>query len=100
VFHPVSQIFRFILKLVLGLFAALFAISLLVAALIVFALSLLASLITGRKPAPAMVFGRFQQFSQQGVWPGSRAREGAPKAGTGQVVDVEVREIREDTRLP
>jgi hypothetical protein len=100
VFHPVSQIFRFILKLVLGLFAALFAISLLVAALIVFTLSLLASLITGRKPAPAMVFGRFQQFSQQGMWPGSRTREDAPKAGTGQVVDVEVREIREDKRLP
>ena len=98
--NPVSQIFRFILKLVLGLFAALFAISLLVAALIVFALSLLKSLITGRKPAPAMVFGRFQQFSQQGVWPGNRPREGSSKAATGQVVDVEVREIREDRRLP
>ena len=95
--NPVSHIFRFILKLVLGLFAVLFAISLLVAALIVFALSLLNSLITGRKPVPAMVFGRFQQFSQQAMWPGSR--EVSPKADTGQVVDVEVREIREDKRL-
>jgi hypothetical protein len=98
--NPVSQIFRFILKLVLGLFAAVFAVSLLVAALIVFALSLLRSLITGRKPAPAMVFGRFQQFSQQGMWQGRAATQASPKADSGQVVDVEVREIPEDKRQP
>ena len=99
-YNPVSQIFRFILKLVLGLFAALFAISLLVAALIVFALSLLSSLITGRKPAPAMVFGRFQQFSAQGMRPGGSPRDNAPSADAGNVVEVEVREIREEKRLP
>lgn len=97
---PVSQIFRFILKVVLGLFAAVLAVSLLAVALIVFALSLLKSLITGRKPAPAMVFGRFQQFSQQGMWPGSRATQGSPKAASGQIVDVEVREISENKRQP
>lgn len=98
--NPVSQIFRFILKLVLGLFAAVFAVSLLVAALIVFALSLLKSLITGRKPAPAMVFGRFQRFSQQGMWQGRPAPQTSPKADSGQVVDVEVREIPNDKRQP
>ena len=66
----VSQILRFFLKLALGLFAAIFAVSLLLAALIVVALSLLKSLVTGRKPSPAMVFGRFQRFSPQGMWPG------------------------------
>jgi hypothetical protein len=96
--NPVSQIFRFILKLVLGLFTALFAISLLAAALVALSLSLLSALITGRKPATAMAFGRFQQFSRQGVWPASRAREDAPKAPVGQVVDVEVREIPDDRR--
>ncbi|MEO5660484.1 MAG: hypothetical protein ABIQ90_11925 [Polaromonas sp.] len=93
--NPVSQMVRFILKLVLGLSALLIAVSLLVVAVIVFSLSLLQALFTGRKPAPAVVFGRFQQFSQQDMWPGSRAREAAPKIGAGQVVDVEVREIPE-----
>jgi hypothetical protein len=96
--NPVSLIFRFILKLVLGLFAALLAVSLLTAALIVFALSLLKSLITGKKASPAVVFGRFQQFSQQGVWPGQRTRQDVPKAASGEVVDVEVREIPEVKR--
>ncbi|MGH8831374.1 MAG: hypothetical protein ACREXV_09790 [Polaromonas sp.] len=96
----VSQILRFILKLALGLFAAIFAVSLLVAALIVVALSLLKSLITGRKPAPAMVFSRFQRFSPQGMWPGGPAREGSVSPSAGEVVDVEVREVRGDKRLP
>lgn len=94
----VSQLLRFILKLVLGLFAAVFAVSLLLAALIVLVLSLLKSLFTGRKPAPAMVFGRFQQFSTRGMWPGRPAPKDPVNAG--EVVDVEVREVREDKRLP
>ena len=97
-----SQAFRFILKLVLGLSAAVLAVSLLLVALTVLALSLLKSLITGRKPAPLMAFARFQQFSQQGMCPaGNRSRQGAAKAAaSGQVVDVEVREIPDDRRQP
>lgn len=94
----VSQLLRFILKVVLGLFAAVFAVSLLLAALIVLVLSLLKSLFTGRKPAPAMVFSRFQRFSTQGVWPGRPTPKDPVNAG--EVVDVEVREVREDKRLP
>ncbi|MFC5520344.1 hypothetical protein [Polaromonas jejuensis] len=93
-----SRIPHFVLKLFLGLFAAIFAVSLLAAALIVVALSLLKALVTGRKPAPAAVFGRFRQFSAQGMWPGGAGRENA--AHGGDVVDVEVREVREDRRLP
>ncbi|UUZ67191.1 hypothetical protein LP414_21850 [Polaromonas sp. P1(28)-13] len=100
----VSRVLRFILKLALGLFAAIFAVSLLLAALIVVAVSLLKSLITGRKPAPAMVFSRFQKFSPQGMWPGGPRTEGtASPARAGDVVDVEVREVRDirsDNRLP
>lgn len=91
----ISKILRFFLKLVLGLFAAVFALSLLVAALIVVALSLLKSLVTGRKPAPAMVFGRFQRYSPQGMWPGGAGREAGNAARVGDVVDVEVREVRD-----
>ena len=94
----VSKILRFFLKLVLGLFAVVFALSLLVAALIVMALSLLKSLVTGRKPAPVVVFGRFQRYSPQGMWPGAASRDaGAPPAS--DVVDVEAREVRDDKRL-
>jgi len=99
-----SRIIGFALKVVLGLFAALFAISLLVAGLIVFVVLLLKSLITGRRPAASMAFGRFQQFSSQNGWSGRAAREGASKPnskpGAGDVVDVEVREVRDDQHLP
>jgi len=100
VFRLISKILRFFLKLVLGLFAAVFALSLLAAALIVVVLSLLKSLVTGRKPAPAMVFGRFQRYSPQGMWPGGSGREAGNAARAGDVVDVEVREVRDDKRLP
>ncbi len=96
--NPVSQVFRFILKLVLGLFAAVLALSLLTATLMVLAFSLLKSLVTGRKSAPAMVFGHFQRFSAQTMRPGRRASQGPAKAASGQIVDVEVREIPDDRR--
>ena len=81
--------FRFVLKLVLGLCAAIFAFSLLVATLVVLALGWLKALITGRKPAPSLLFGRFQQFQQ------FTPRGSAPKGAHGQVVDVEAREIHD-----
>ena len=96
----VSRLVNFVFKLLLGLFAAIFAVSLLVAALFVVALSLLTSLFTGRKPAPATVFGRFHRFSRQGMWPGGSARQEALSPSAGEVVDVEAREISEDKRQP
>lgn len=95
-----SQIFRFVLKLVLGLFAAVFALSLLTATLVVLALGWLKALMTGRKPAPSQLFGRFQQFTPRGAWTGrSGPHGGTPGQTGGQVVDVEAREIREEKRL-
>lgn len=96
----ISKILRFFLRLMFGIFAAVFAVSLLAAALIVVALSLLKSLVTGRKPAPAMVFGRFQRYSPQGMWPGGSAQSNPASPRPGDVVDVEVREVRDDKRLP
>ena len=97
--HPVNRIVGFIVKLCLGLMAAVFAVSLLAAALVVVVLSVLKSLITGRKPAPATIFSRFQQFSPQGgMWQGN-ARQSAAGATSAQVVDVEAREVRDDKRL-
>jgi hypothetical protein len=96
--ESMHRIFSFFLKLVLSLFAAVFAFSLLAVTLTVLVFSVLASLVAGRKPVPAMMFGRFKQFSQAGMWPGGSQRATPFKADTRQVVDVDVREIREDKR--
>lgn len=94
----ISRVLRFALRLALWLFAAVFAVSLLFAALVLLVLGLLKSLITGQKPKP-MVFGRFQRFSPQTMWPGAATR-GPAAPREAEVVDVEVREIRSDKRLP
>ena len=96
--NPVSLMFRFILKLVFALSAAVLAVGLLLVALTALALSLLKSLITGRKSAPLMAFTRFREFQQQAVWRGAPGRHTSPKPASGQVVDVEVREISDDKR--
>ena len=93
----ISGFFRFFLKLVLAAFGLIFVVSLLAAALVVVVFSLLKSLMTGKKPAVFMTFNRFQQYSPKGMWPGAAGREvksGSAKAG--DVVDVEVREIRDE----
>jgi hypothetical protein len=80
-----------VIKLVLVLAAAVFVVSFLVAALVVVLLVSLWSLVTGRKPAPVVMFTRMREQSQrytQGVWPGR-------SAPAGDVVDVEVTEVKE-----
>lgn len=89
----ISQVLRFLLRLVLWTFATIFALSLLLATLVLLALGLLRSMLTGQKPKP-MVFGRFQRFSAQAPWSGAGMRDAAP-VRHGEVVDVEVREIRD-----
>ncbi|MEO8013249.1 MAG: hypothetical protein ABI642_03810 [Polaromonas sp.] len=96
--NPLSQIFRFILKLVFALSAAVLAVGLLLVALTVFALSMLKYLITGRKPAPLMAFSQFRKFSQTGMWTGSFSRHPSTKAASGQVIDVEARELQDERR--
>jgi len=98
--NPLGQMFRFILKLVFVSSAAVLALGLLLVALTVFVLSLLTALITGRKSAPLMAFSRFRQFSQQRVWPGNSSRQPSSKAASGQVVDVEAREIIDNRQQP
>jgi hypothetical protein len=94
-----SQIFRFILKLVLGLSAAIFAFSLLVATLVVLVLGLLKSWVTGRKPAAVMLFEHVQQFRSQRMWSGHKNHSSSRGGQAGHVVDVEMREIRDEKRL-
>lgn len=97
----VGRIFRFFLKLLLAAFGIVFALSVLAAALIFMVFSVVAALLTGKKPAPSVVFSRFQKFSPGGVWPRQATREGQNKAEKpSDIVDVEVREVRDDKPLP
>lgn len=121
-----ARLGRLLLRLGFWLIAAVALVSLLVVSLGLLALGLLRALITGRRPQPMMKFN-FQNFSaSQGArfWPREGAgaaaempdvperpeapsplasqRERGPRrrigAGSGAVVDVEVREIPEQPR--
>ncbi|MGE0349351.1 hypothetical protein [Hydrogenophaga sp.] len=89
-----GRVLRGVLKLVLGLAGLVFLLSLLLATLVVVIGVSLWALLTGRKPAPAVVFSRFRQTSQryrQGVWPGAGNSGG--RRPTGDVVDVQATEV-------
>ena len=83
-----GSLLRFLLKLVLVLMAGVFAVSLLLGALLLVAFTLVKALLTGKKPA-AMAFGRFRQQSAQNIW----RRSPSSAESVGVVVDVEVRDI-------
>ena len=116
-----TRLFQLVMRIVFWLFAAIALASLLAAALVVVLLSLLRALIMGKRPSGPMVFGRFQQFSSkgmQGMWPGAKpppapsgppasplAERGRhpderPRVASGDVVDVEVRDITPDKPPP
>jgi len=84
------------IKLLLVLAASVFVVSFLLAALVAVVLVSLWSLVTGRKPAPVVMFTRMREQSQrytQGVWPG--AARGEPPA---DVVDVQATEVSNTSR--
>lgn len=88
-----GRVLRGVLRLVLVLAALAFVFSLLLVALVAVLVVSLWALLTGRKPAPAVVFSRFRQTSQrytQGVWPGGA---GGVRRPMGDVVDVEATEV-------
>jgi hypothetical protein len=93
-----GRLVRGVLKLALGLAALVFLLGLLLATLVVVLGVTLWALITGRKPAPAVVFTRFRQTSQryaQGVWP-----TGGTRRPMGDVVDVQATEVPEPVEAP
>lgn len=89
-----SRVLGGVIKLVLLIAASVFVVSFLLAALVVVLGMSLWSLITGRKPAPVVMFGRMREQSQrytQGMWPGQGRQE-----PLGDVVDVQATEVVED----
>ena len=88
-----SRLLRAALKLALLLAVTVFIVSFLLAALVVVAGVSLWSLLTGRKPAPVVMFSRMREQSQRytrGVWPG--------RVPEGEVVDVDATVVDEQGR--
>lgn len=92
-FDLVASLLRGVVKLVLLVFAAVFALSVLFAGIVVVAVLVLRALLTGRKPAVFTTFTRFNQAAQQ-FRPGFRPGGGAATSAHADVVDVEAHEVR------
>lgn len=87
---PLSRLLRFVLRTVFALAATVFLISLMLASLVVVLVVSIWSLLTGRKPAPVVLFQQFRQARE-------RYAQGMFRAGSspGDVVDVQATEVRE-----
>ena len=99
----INAILGFFLKLMLAALALVFALGLIAAALLYLAWGGVVFLLTGRKPAVAVLFSQFRQlrkFSTAGTWPRAGAHQAAARPASPDVVDVEVREIPSDKREP
>ncbi|MFP5466003.1 MAG: hypothetical protein ACLGG8_00525 [Gammaproteobacteria bacterium] len=86
-----SAVLRGLFRLVLLLAGLLFVLSFLAAALLVVLGVSLWSLLTGRKPAPLVMFSQMRERSRRyaaGAWPAGGASR------TAEVVDVEATEVR------
>jgi hypothetical protein len=77
---------------------AAFLLGLLLIAMLAVVVTIVWSLLTGRKPAVFTVVSRFRQASQQfrnGGWPGNATSNPRGSAGGADVVDVQAHEVRE-----
>jgi hypothetical protein len=88
----IQVVVRGAIKLLLVLAAAVFLVSLLLAAIVVMLAVSIWSLITGRKPEPVKIFTQFRQssarFTPSGGWPG-RAGQSRQGRSDAEVVDVQ-----------
>lgn len=93
-----GRVVRGVLRLVLILAAAVFIVSLLLATLIIMLVVTIWSVVTGRKPDPAKIFGQFRQTSTRytrGAWHNSTGPSGAHARPSADVVDVPAHEVRD-----
>ncbi len=89
-------ILRLFTKIALIAFAAVFAVVVVLSALVLVAVALVRFLLTGRKPAVIATFSRARQSAQQfrsGRWSASGFR--GSRNGDADIVDVEAREVHE-----
>lgn len=99
-FKTVASLLRGVVKLVLLVLAAVFALSVLCAGLLVVVVMVLRFLLTGRKPAVVTTFTRFNQAAQQ-FRPGFRSGESSvARPNSADIVDVEAHEVRSVLNAP
>ena len=108
--HPLSRLVHFVFRLLFWLLAAVAMAGLVAAALLALAFSLIKALITGRPATVTVLFKQFRHLTAQKKWPAdapgasSFGKRPVPVTGNCQdgplndIVDVEVREIRQDRR--
>ncbi len=95
-----GTLFRRLIKLLLIAFAASMVLAMLLVGICAALLTLLWSLLTGRKPAAFSAFARFRDASrqfQQGAWtaPGAPGPgRSAPGGNSADIVDVQAHEVR------
>lgn len=91
----VTHVLRRVLKLVLLVWVSLLALSVLVVVLAAVAVSVLFSLLRGRKPALFTTFTQFRQASQQFRAGGWNRAGGFAQPAAADVVDVQAHEVGE-----
>lgn len=91
-FKLLSRMFNTVLGLIFWLFAA--ALGLLLAAVVVVLLlvGVVWAVLRGRRPVRPVYVHQFQTYARERVWPGRRH---AASDTTDEVVDVQVREVRD-----
>lgn len=103
----ISDFFRTAIAAAVGLMLMLagtvFAASLFLALLLVVAFNSVAALLSGRKPAPFVLWERWRDIRSRGPFGAgagrfSTGRSGSANAKPAEVVDVEVREIEESPK--
>ncbi len=94
----IGRVASALLRLAFALAAAVFAVSLLLAGLVAVVFMLLRAVLTGRKPAPVVVWQRYRAASKASAdrWThragASAARSGA-RSAPAEVVDVQARDV-------
>lgn len=91
-FNTLGRLFSAVLGLIFWLFAA--ALGLLLAAVVAVLLlvGVIWALLRGRRPVRPVYVHQFQTYARERVWPGRRS---AAADSTDEVVDVQVREVRD-----
>lgn len=95
--HVLGRAAAWGLRVLFAVAALLFTVSLLVALAVIVTMSLLWSLVTGRKAAPTVLWQRYRQASAQARWAGRMAPRGG-RMQPVEVVDVQAREVRTEGR--
>lgn len=88
-----------VLRLVLWLVTAVLAVGVLAVALVLLLLGMAWALVRGRRPGTPAMAARFGRYATQQMW-AAAARRSAPKRASGEVIDAEIKEIRDPTAPP